>query len=118
MVHWQSTVLRAAAANRNSESDRWPKDYRDFEATLLTMLLVLASQALTDRTRRFDLFFIPDRPIFGAGAAGAAGATGAVFRDTGTAHSCGSVTFHKVEGSAPPSPMGGEHSGTGTEGLL
>jgi len=49
------------------------QDYHDFKAPLLTMLLVLASQALTVWTRRFDPFFVPDRPIFGAGA---------VFRDT------------------------------------
>jgi len=28
------------------------------------------------------LFFVQERPIFGAGAAGVAGAAGAVFRDT------------------------------------
>jgi len=32
------------------------QDYCDFEAPLMTMLLVLASQALTDWTCRFDLF--------------------------------------------------------------
>ena len=32
------------------------QDYHDFEAPLLTMLLVLASQALTDWTSRFDPF--------------------------------------------------------------
>jgi len=32
------------------------QDYHNFEAPLLTMLLVLASQALTDWTRRFDPF--------------------------------------------------------------
>jgi len=83
MAHWQSTVLRAAAANRTSESDRRPTGkYHGFEAPLLTMLLVLASQALADWTVNTSIrsFFVPDRPIFGAGADGAAGA---VFRDTG-----------------------------------
>ena len=37
------------------------KDYYDFEAPLLTMLLVLASQALTDWTRRFDPFWYRNR---------------------------------------------------------
>jgi len=46
------------------------QDYHDFEAPLLTMLLVLASQALTDWTRRFDpflyqidLYLGPVRPV-------------------------------------------------------
>ena len=54
------------------------QDYHDFEVPLLTMLLVLASQALTVR-RKQSSFSTENIPILGAGAADAAGA---VFRDT------------------------------------
>jgi len=45
---WPQTAPVKATGSR--------QDYHDFEAPLLTMLLVLASQALTDWTRRFNPF--------------------------------------------------------------
>jgi len=62
----QCSELRPQTAPAKATGD-W-QDYHDFESPLLTMLLVLASQALTDWTCRFDPFFVPDRPLFGAGA--------------------------------------------------
>jgi len=45
---WPLTAQAKATGSR--------QDYHDFEAPLLTMLLVLASQALTDWKRQFDPF--------------------------------------------------------------
>ena len=54
------------------------QDYHDFEAPLPTMLLVLASQALTDCAMKTVLFQYSKYTYFRAGADDAAGA---VFRD-------------------------------------
>jgi len=48
--------LRPQAAPAKATGGR--QDYHDFEVPLLTMLLVLASQALTDWTRWFVLFAV------------------------------------------------------------
>jgi len=79
MAHWQSKVLQAAAENTPAKATGSWQDYYDFEAPLLTMLLVLASQALTDCATKTSLVSILKIPILRAGADGAASA---VFRDT------------------------------------
>ena len=67
MAHWQSTVLRAAAANRTSESDRQPTGLPWLRSTVAGYG---ASACITGinsfnwlNTSIRSFFFVPDRPI-------------------------------------------------------
>jgi len=80
MAHWQSTVLRAAAATRNSESDRRSTGLLRLRSAVVdyaASACITGVNWLCDENK--SCFITQNIPIFGAGAYGAADA---VFRDT------------------------------------
>jgi len=71
MVHWQSTVLRTVATNHTSKSDRRPTGLPRLRSAVADYAASACITGVNWLNMSIQSFFVPDRPIFGAGADGA-----------------------------------------------